>query len=136
MDGLMIHQPTSLVEWTVNPRVDSSTPFYKVCHACLHILDEILLQLSASEGAYVLALVNLPEGQDLTALSKKYIKLIRDIPEHERWISTMISRGHTVLLIGSDIPHLMMRLEDPFGYWESLGVRSLRTRNLCGFGWP
>jgi hypothetical protein len=53
--------------------------------------------LSASEAAYVLSLVNLPEKEHSKA-SEKYIKPIGDIPEHEKWINMVASKGHAVYL--------------------------------------
>ena len=89
-----------------------------MCCACPHILDNILSQLSASEAAYVLAVIHLPEKERSKA-SKKYVKPIRDIPEHEQWISMMASKGHAVFLVGSDVRRLMMRLRSPLLYWKS-----------------
>ncbi|KAJ3454910.1 hypothetical protein MRS44_013510 [Fusarium solani] len=101
----------------------NSSSFQKICYTCPHILDEILSQLSASEAAYVLALVNLPEKEHTNA-SKKYIKPIRDIPEHEKWINMVASKGHAVFLVGSDVPRLMLRLRSPLRYWKSFGGES------------
>ncbi|RTE68454.1 hypothetical protein BHE90_017168 [Fusarium euwallaceae] len=96
----------------------NSSSFQKICYTCPHLLDEILSLLSASEAAYVLALINLP-GNERSRASKKYIKPIRDIPEHEQWINMMASKGHAVFLVGSDVPRLMMRLRSPLLYWKS-----------------
>ncbi|RMI91154.1 hypothetical protein CDV36_016614, partial [Fusarium kuroshium] len=105
---------------TPRPNVSS---FQKLCYSCPHILDEILSQLSASEAAYVLAFVNFQE-EEHSKVSEKYIKPIRDIPEHEQWINMMASKGHAVFLVGSDIPRLMMRLRSPLRYWKSFGGES------------
>lgn len=71
--------------------------FHTICYTCPHSLDEILSQLLAHEAAYVLALVNLPEKEHSKA-SGKYTKPIRDIPEPEKWINMVASKGHAVHL--------------------------------------
>ncbi|KAJ3453948.1 hypothetical protein MRS44_018580 [Fusarium solani] len=60
----------------------------------------------------------------IVGLRSRYIKPIRDIPEHEQWINMMASKGHAVFLVGSDVRRLMMRLRSPVRYWKSFGGKS------------
>lgn len=81
------------------------------------VLEGILGYLSASGAACLLGALrfNLEFWQ-------KCLHPIRDIPEYEAWIQNMLSHGHHVYLIGSDVELWEKRLRDPIPYWRIHGT--------------
>lgn len=45
--------------------------------------------------------------------NRKYLNVLRDIPEHKEWIESMVSAGNKVMLIGSDLYRLFERISSP-----------------------
>ncbi|PWI64461.1 hypothetical protein PCL_10439 [Purpureocillium lilacinum] len=78
------------------------------------ILDRILQHLSGSESALLLSILHLLRDR---CLVRKHVTPIRDLPEYADWIELMVSKGHTVFLLGEDVENLRFRLEKPQTYW-------------------
>ena len=88
------------------------------------ILDRILQHLSGSESALLLSILHLLRDRRLV---RKHVTPIRDLPEYADWIELMVSKGHTVFLLGEDVDNLRFRLEKPQTYWaEGRGKNALR----------
>lgn len=47
----------------------------------------------------------------------KYLQFYNEIPEYKPWITGMIEDSHEVLVIGSDVDHLINRIKDPLAFW-------------------
>lgn len=90
----------------------------RTCLTRPHVLDAILDNLSASESAYLLAVLGLLSNEHWETTRKKYVDPMRDIPEYAPWIKDMMSHGHRVYLISNDLHRWMMRLQYPLLYWK------------------
>lgn len=88
-----------------------------ICHE--HILGTIFEELSASSAASFLAIVRLLRpGLPMEGFRERYVRAIRDIPEYKPWIEAMISKGHRVFLVGSDLKVWQTRYRYPIRYWR------------------
>lgn len=91
--------------------------YYKMSiHECISaypIVDGILSNLSATDSSAFLCAMKI-ELPDTT--KNKYLKPVRDLPEHEEWIDSMVKAGNQVLLAGSDLLRLHTRILHPDTY--------------------
>ncbi len=74
------------------------------------IANSIMASLSASDlSAFLFAL-----GIELSnEMKQKYLNPIRDMPEHQDWVTERIVHGDVVMLVGKDVETLMGRIKDP-----------------------
>ncbi|KAM3497495.1 hypothetical protein MY10362_009156 [Beauveria mimosiformis] len=74
------------------------------------VLYELLDRMSASDcSSFLYATATRLDYEYM----HKYLNIVRDIPEYEDWITTMIEKGCKVLLIGSDVSRLRYRIMHP-----------------------
>ena len=91
------------------------------------VLTSILSYLSASDASAFLSVTRLKGVSGMEGTIERYTSICRDLPEHADWINLMMAKGHTVLLAGSDIEKLKMRIDNPVSYWgKGMGRDKLR----------
>lgn len=73
------------------------------------IVDSIMSSLSASDASSIVM---------TDKMIMKYINSIRDVPEHEDWINTMIADGNLRLMVDKDAVALKQRIMNPETYWK------------------
>ena len=83
------------------------------------VLPLIFESLSASSAASFLTILKeLKLPISLAYFERKYVRLIRDIPEYSPWIEACVGKQHRVFLIGSDVNLWRERLYNPGRYWR------------------
>lgn len=77
------------------------------------IVESILSNLSATDtSAFAYSI-----GMELSdAQKKKYMSILRDIPEHHGWIDQMQSMGNEATLVGKDLERIQWRIDNPGEY--------------------
>jgi hypothetical protein len=62
-----------------------------------------------------------------SSFERRYLDPCRDISEHADWMTSILSKGHTLFLVGGDLTMLKKRIRYPLTYWrEGFGRRTLR----------
>lgn len=77
------------------------------------IVESILSNLSATDTSAFAYSIGM-EFSD--AQKKKYMSVLRDIPEHCGWIEQMQSMGNEVTLVGKDLERIQWRIDNPGKY--------------------
>lgn len=99
---------------------------FSQCLAYFPILDCLLSYLSATDSSIVLGLIGVLYTNDNNAY-KRYVDVFRDIPEYASWIKQMLSKGHTVLLVGKDLEALELSYKYPLWYWREHSRSEVRS---------
>lgn len=141
-----MYQLTSILAHNVDPYCYLSLPTLKIsllyparliihqstmatffqCLQNFPILDCLLSYLSATDSAIVLGITGLLYGPGNNTYSR-YVDICRDIPEHANWMRKMISKGHTVLLIGKDLEEIELSYKYPLYYWRNHNRSHVRS---------
>ncbi|KAK1656867.1 hypothetical protein BDP55DRAFT_639257 [Colletotrichum godetiae] len=83
-----------------------------ICLRVYPVLEGILIHLSATDASAFLFAARL-----ITKISsetkRRYLNLLRDIPEHMVWIDAKIRNGHKAFIIGNDLRTLRRRIAQP-----------------------
>ncbi|SCO54593.1 uncharacterized protein FFNC_15588 [Fusarium fujikuroi] len=85
-----------------------------------HIFEIILSHLPGYAAAILLTWLDIQDEENIKYWQDKFVRPLRDLPEHVAWIENMVAHNHAAFLIGADIKRLMERLENPRSYWKSL----------------
>jgi len=75
----------------------------------------LLAMLSCRDVALLMAVLRLPLS---IQEKRRYLSIIRDMPEHQSWIYTKLQEGFTVTLIGKDVREHYLRTYSPLQYWD------------------
>lgn len=87
------------------------------CLEYFPILDCLLSYLSATDSVIILAVTGLLYGAGNNAYIR-YVDMCRDIPEYANRMRKMVSKGHTVLLVGKDLEEIELSHKYPLDYWR------------------
>ncbi|CAM1508791.1 Fc.00g056390.m01.CDS01 [Cosmosporella sp. VM-42] len=87
------------------------------CLDCFPVLDTLMSYLSATDSAILLAVTGLLSGPSKSSYTR-YIDIYKDIPEHAKWIENMVSKNHTLLLVGRDLGSILQSYKYPLTYWK------------------
>ncbi|OBS16069.1 hypothetical protein FPOA_13156 [Fusarium poae] len=82
--------------------------------------------LSATDSAIILAVTGLLYDADNNAYIR-YVDVWRDIPEYANWMRKMVSKGHTVLLVGKDLEEIELSYKYPLYYWRKHARSHVRS---------
>ncbi|KAJ4190520.1 hypothetical protein NW767_011348 [Fusarium falciforme] len=88
------------------------------CLAYFPILDTLMSYLSATDSAIVLGVTGLLYHADTDAYSR-YTWILKDFPEYADWILNMVSKGHTILLVGKDLEEILDSYGHPLTHWKT-----------------
>jgi len=93
------------------------------------VRNTVMQMLSASDLALFMATIRLTMTD---SEKKRYLHVLRDIPEYESWVSNALRNEHMVLLVGADALMLKQRIEEPIEFWSVYGGKETITLWLVG----
>ncbi|KAH6884984.1 hypothetical protein B0T10DRAFT_531115 [Thelonectria olida] len=96
------------------------------CMDIYPISNTLLSYLSATDSAILLGVTG--KLYSLTEKMKsKYLNIYKDVPKYASWMEAMLSKDHTLLLVGADLEVILCSYKFPLTYWKTHDRKEERT---------